>query len=167
MADRGEHWATVELTDRERIDLEAGEMVEHVIERRERSMEVLEMHWRSKGVTSPLYTLDDVWPRLADGPEVRIGEKPLEAVYQDRNLLACALVQASQTPSGWTPDPERPAEWAIAWLETPYGQVSWHVPREMAERLNLSRDDSYEWDGHDRERKNDVLASWTQDGCPS
>lgn len=91
-------------------------------------------------------------------------EKEIGEVYEDRNLLACALAQATYAPSGWKPDPESPDEWAIVWIETPVGQMSWHVPREMAESLLGPKRDS-KYHGYDRETKNDRLASWTKRGC--
>ena len=93
-------------------------------------------------------------------------EKPIDDVYEDRNLLACALAQATHAPSGWKPDPESPEEWAIVWIETPTGQVSRHVPREMAEDLAGPQRES-EYNGYDREIKNDRLAQWAERGCPS
>lgn len=93
-------------------------------------------------------------------------EKPIDDVYEDRNLLACALAQATHAPAGWKPDPESPEEWAIVWIETPVGQVSWHLPREMAENLAGPQRES-EYDGYDREEKNDRLAQWAERGCPS
>lgn len=91
-------------------------------------------------------------------------EKEIDDVYEDRNLLACALAQATKAPSGWKPDPESPDEWAIVWIETPMGQVSWHAPREMAEKLAPCQRDA-DYDGYDREMKNDRLASWADEGC--
>jgi len=91
-------------------------------------------------------------------------EKEIDAVYEDRNLLACALAQATYAPSGWKPDPESPDEWAIVWIETPVGQVSWHVPRDMAEDLAPPQQGA-EYDGYDREVKNDRLADWAERGC--
>jgi hypothetical protein len=93
-------------------------------------------------------------------------EKDIDAVYRDRNLLACALVEScgSGVMGGWSPDETVSDEWAIVWLETPMGQMSWHVPREMANSL-VTRNDGYEYDGHDREIKNDRLASWAEEGC--
>lgn len=92
----------------------------------------------------------------------RTEEKALDDVYRDRNLLACALSELVM--GGWTPAEEDPDEWAIVWIETPMGQMSWHVPREMAESL-ATRDDSYDYDGHSRAVKNDRLASWADEGC--
>ena len=91
--------------------------------------------------------------------------KPIENVYEDRNLLACALAESTNAPSGWKPDPESPATWAIVWIETPLGQVSWHVPRHLVERLSLRREDAG-YNGYGREEKNDRLAAWTKRGCP-
>jgi len=93
-------------------------------------------------------------------------DKQIDEVYEDRNLLACALAQVTHAPSGWKPAPESPDEWAIVWIETPVGQVSWHVPREMAASLAGPKQDS-EYDGYDREAKNDRLASWASRGCRS
>jgi|AntRauMinimDraft_4_1070384.scaffolds.fasta_scaffold00256_23 hypothetical protein len=90
--------------------------------------------------------------------------KELDKVYDDRNLLACALAEATHAPSGWKPTDDADNEWAIVWIETPIGQVSWHVPREMVDRLDLRKRDST-YDGYDRDIKNDRLASWTKQGC--
>ncbi|WP_254810634.1 hypothetical protein [Natronosalvus amylolyticus] len=106
--------------------------------------------------------------RYEDGLRADGGtDKALEEVYQDRNLLACALAEATGAPSGWKPDPESPDEWAIVWIQTPMGQVSWHVPRAMVgtDQLGLHPRDS-EYDGYTREEKNDRLAAWAKRGCP-
>lgn len=93
-----------------------------------------------------------------------MSDKEIDDIYRDRNLLACAFAQATNAPSGWKPDPESPEEWAIVWIETPTGQVSWHVPREMAESLAPPQRDS-EYSGYDREEKNERLANWASKGC--
>lgn len=91
-------------------------------------------------------------------------EKDLDGVYEDRNLLACALAQATDAPSGWKPDEESPDEWAIVWIETPKGQVSWHVPQEMA-AFYVSPLAHSEYDGYDRTEKNERLQEWCLVGC--
>lgn len=90
-------------------------------------------------------------------------EKELDDVYEDRNLLACAIAQTTGAPTGWKPAPDADDDWAIIWIETPMGQVSWHVPREMAEDLGPPRRDS-DYDGYDRQEKNERLAEWAADG---
>lgn len=101
---------------------------------------------------------------MSDESERENPQKDLDEVYIDRNLLACALAQATDASSGWKPDPETPDEWAIVWIETPKGQVSWHVPRDMAELLGPSQRDA-DFDGYGRELKNDRLATWASEGC--
>lgn len=91
------------------------------------------------------------------------GGKAIEDVYRDRNLLAVALAEFTHAPSGWKPDSENPGEWAIVWIETPCGQVSWHVPQEMAAIGSLRERDA-EYEGYDREIKNDRLAAWISAG---
>lgn len=91
-------------------------------------------------------------------------EKDIDDVYRDRNILACAFAHAVDAPSGWRPDPESPEEWAIVWVAAPLGQVSWHVPHDMAEKIGPLRYD-VEYDGHDRWTKNQRLARWCFDGC--
>lgn len=96
-------------------------------------------------------------------------EKTLEEVYRDRNLLAVAfatLVQELGVPdpdpyysAGWTgpaPDDADAEEWAIVWARLKGDLVSWHVPRELAERSDLRRR-PHDYDGHSREEKNDRL----------
>jgi len=90
-------------------------------------------------------------------------QKPIDDVYEDRNLLACALAQTTGAPSGWKPAPDADDDWAIIWIETPMGQVSWHVPREMAEGLGPPKRDS-DYGGYGREEKNDRLAAWAKEG---
>ncbi|PHQ39077.1 hypothetical protein DJ69_08135 [Halorubrum persicum] len=85
-------------------------------------------------------------------------EKALEDVYRERNLLACALAVATDAPSGRKPAPDAGDEWAIVWIETPMGQVSWHVPADLAESIGTMQRDS-DYSGYSREQKNDVLAS--------
>lgn len=108
--------------------------------------------------------LDDI--ELQGAPDsTSEDEKEIDEVYEDRNLLACALIATAEPGmGGWTPAPDADSdEWAIAWLETPAGQVSWHVPRVLAERL-LPRRDGYEWDGHTRTEKNERLEAWLEQG---
>lgn len=91
-------------------------------------------------------------------------QKDMEAVYAERNLLACALAQATDAPSGWKPDPDLSDEWAIVWVETPVGEISWHVPRDMADELAGAKQDT-DYDGYSRAIKNDRLVSWVSGGC--
>jgi len=95
-------------------------------------------------------------------------EKTLDQVYEDRNHAALALAELADTLAGlahepcpfaacWKPDDGDDAdadEWAILYVSLPSGQVSWHVPRDMAERSSIERNDGAKWDGHCRSLKN-------------
>lgn len=85
-------------------------------------------------------------------------EKEINDVYEDRNLLAIALAQETECESGWKPDQESPDEWAIVWIETSHGQVSWHVPRNSIPN-NLSQE-TVTYDGYDRDEKNERMETW-------
>lgn len=80
--------------------------------------------------------------------------KTRDQVYHDRNLLAIAFAQTTARPSGYRLDPDD-ENWAIVWVKLRQGEVSWHVPRAMAERYLPSRDrfDGF-YDGCDRAEKN-------------
>lgn len=78
----------------------------------------------------------------------------LEDAYFDRNLLALAFARMA-LDRGWTAgirlDPDDP-DWPVLYVDTPHGQVSWHLP---SRDFDLSFLPSYgrEWDGHDLEEK--------------
>lgn len=103
-------------------------------------------------------------------------------LYEDRNALAVAycellrrhhqLLQTVADPrtadmrACWAlPDAEdADAEnWALLYGWIPEGQVSWHVPRGLAESSNLRRKCA-EWDGHDRPTKNKRLREFAGSG---
>lgn len=104
-------------------------------------------------------------------------EKTVHEVYRDRNALVLAFAElvnqhrrkgfGSGMPVNawracWQPDEGDDAdadEWAIVYCWLPTGQVSWHVPRELAEEAYLPRA-SVEWDGHSRGEKNQRLLSF-------
>lgn len=93
-------------------------------------------------------------------------EKTIDQVYADRNAAVLGLAKLAQYlhrdyPEGeirscWKPDQGDDAdasEWAIIYVWLPTGQVSWHVPRDLAAASDLPRKHA-EWDGHDRPEKN-------------
>lgn len=110
--------------------------------------------------------------------------KTLDEVYHDRNVLALGFTQMTNLahrlmvkdhPSspvhldpfdyraGWhlptDEDDADAAEWAVVFAMLPAGQVSWHIPRSLAEESALAR--KYcRWDGHTREMKNARLLSF-------
>ena len=97
-------------------------------------------------------------------------EKTLSETYEDRNILAVAFaLLAEQYPDQqirgcWTIDDGDDADaerWAIVYAWVPAGQVSWHVPRSLAENSSLPRK-NVAWDGHHRSDKNERLRSFAQ-----
>lgn len=108
--------------------------------------------------------------RFLDGQESRGEAKSISEVYQDRNRLAAAFamlahrVGGSSCAGGWQPPAAEDAdadEWAVCWARLPTGQVSWHVPRSLVEATALVRE-RLEWDGHDRDEKNDRLLDYAR-----
>jgi len=125
-----------------------------------------------RGVEGELYPCGpDVFRktyRLGTGGE----EKTVQEVYEDRNALAVAFAEVArylhlERPGSpfracWKPDEGDDAdadEWAIIYAWLPTGQVSWHVPRDLAESANIPRK-FVEWDGHHREEKNRRLRTF-------
>ncbi|MBZ6496008.1 hypothetical protein [Natrinema longum] len=96
-------------------------------------------------------------------------EKTVDEVYTDRNLLAVAMVHMAvleDYAGGWyEPDADDADadEWAIVWARLPTGQVSWHVPRDLARRSALPQT-SRVWDGHGRDEKNTRLRTFAEAG---
>lgn len=94
--------------------------------------------------------------------------KSIDEVYGERNLLACAFAVAIDAYAGWceapdTTDPE--GKWALVFIEQPdpFGQVTFHVPRSMAERFGPPRrEDGYSYDGHSTEEKIERLEAWAE-----
>lgn len=85
--------------------------------------------------------------------------KTINQVYEDRNALAVAFALACDHQAGWHEPEVADADadqWAIVWVDTPEGQVSWHVPKEIASTSRLPEAGKH-WDGHDRTEKNDRL----------
>lgn len=78
----------------------------------------------------------------------------LDDAYFDRNLLALAFARLA-LERGWTAgvltDEAEPG-WPVLYVDTPQGQVSWHLP---AREVDAARWPVYpgKWDGHDLEEK--------------
>lgn len=85
----------------------------------------------------------------------------VDRAYAERNAVVLAFAQAAaEAGPGWAmgvlSDPEEP-EWPVVVIETPAGQMSWHVPRdELPEHWREGRH-SRDWDGHTTREKYDRL----------
>ena len=93
-------------------------------------------------------------------PEDPTQSSTLADAYFDRNQLALAFARGAFA-QGWTGglsiDPENP-DWPILYLDSPEGQISWHLP---AAEVEPSEWPVYqgEWDGHTLAEKRARLAS--------
>lgn len=95
-------------------------------------------------------------------------EKSIGDVYRERNLLALAFIartldvqrgsRGNEPAHGWWPDTDdvNGEEWAVVWIETDYGQVGWHVGKDMVPDWFPKRDPQY--DGYSTGVKNARVA---------
>ena len=92
---------------------------------------------------------------------------PLEQVYGERNLIAQAFAAVMEELGyhvAWGVDPAEP-DWPVLYVETEYGQVSWHIPK--AERIYEPEDRTRSfgpmvWDGHTTDEKAARLADFVR-----
>jgi hypothetical protein len=57
---------------------------------------------------------------------------PIGAVYEERNCLALAFARMARAAGwvvGWVDDDDAGRDWPVLMIDTPAGQVSWHLPR--------------------------------------
>ena len=83
-----------------------------------------------------------------------VGLHDTDRAYAERNALALAFA-ALASDLGWRvgrlEDPNEP-EWPVLVVETPHGQVSWHIPAdEWPEGWEAGH--TNDWDGHTDEEK--------------
>ena len=81
-------------------------------------------------------------------------EAKVNAVYSERNRLASAfarmaLVAGFKAGKGVDPDETK---WPVVYVETPNGQVSWHIAEQDADVLSGLPEYGGEWDGQFRSR---------------
>jgi len=88
-------------------------------------------------------------------------KKALGAVYRERAHLTAFL--AACYPSVLCPDQDDDG-YLILYVDTPAGQLSWHVHVDDAEDLlgHVQEDEAAEWDGHTTEQKYERLDGLTR-----
>lgn len=100
--------------------------------------------------------------------------KTKDDVYRDRNLLALAFIRAYAfyekdmmgddwtVERGWWPDTDdvNGEEWAVVWVNTEFGQVGWHIPKDMVPAWLPKLDPDY--DGYTTDEKNARLAEFAE-----
>jgi hypothetical protein len=81
---------------------------------------------------------------------------PIGAVYEERNCLALAFARMARAAGwvvGWVDDDDAGRDWPVLMIDTPAGQVSWHLPRLwIADYEEFGRYPG-EWDGHSTPEK--------------
>ncbi len=93
---------------------------------------------------SIMWLLARIMKKIAIHDPSNLGCDPEVSNYETRNALiynALAVAQGNGIPSGIRIDPED-SQWPVVYIETPTGQVSWHVPQHETK-----------WDGHDVKTK--------------
>lgn len=80
-------------------------------------------------------------------------EQLLDAAYRERAHLIALLTRLF--PSRWFADGEKDPEWPIIYIDTPAGQLSWHISRNdlhlFADTVPIA--EANPWDGHDTTEK--------------
>lgn len=88
----------------------------------------------------------------------------LNTVYRERAHLVALLATLFPSHIGYT-DPSAP-EWAVVIIETPAGQLSWHVARddmELFAHVPVSLSTDRGWDGHTTDGKYERIRQLTAD----
>lgn len=81
-------------------------------------------------------------------------------VYRERNAVVSAFAWAMFCVGanvGWLLDSQEGPDWPVVVIDTPMGQVSWHVQR--ADLPDWMEPYPGEWDGHTTEEKYARLAA--------
>ncbi|WP_327358470.1 WDGH domain-containing protein [Streptomyces sp. NBC_01304] len=84
------------------------------------------------------------------------------SIYRERAVLVANL--AARYPSGYAyNDPAEPA-WAVVYIHTPAGQMSWHIAAaDFAEFFDhVPHTPDVVWDGHDTDTKYERLQRLTK-----
>lgn len=76
----------------------------------------------------------------------------IDPVYRERAHFVALLAAMFPSTIGYT-DPAEP-EWAVVIIETPTGQMSWHIaPDDMDLFRHVTRSEVATWDGHSTDEK--------------
>jgi hypothetical protein len=97
------------------------------------------------------YTLSeasDIRKRI-ESEGISDGYHTFDELYEHRCLLFILLCLTSRRITRWKNDPSFEG-WPCLYLETPAGQISYHVPAKYLPLFEnkIAQDDEYKWDGH-------------------
>lgn len=86
--------------------------------------------------------------------DISDGYHTFNELYEHRNLLFINLCLAHKEKSFWKKD-QNTAGWFVLYLETPSGQISYHIQEYFRPLLkDITEDPQHEWDGH---KSDDVI----------
>jgi hypothetical protein len=105
--------------------------------------------------------LREGWDK-ADAENEKLRAKA-DSIYSERNRLAVAFARmalAAGFKAGTGVDPDE-TKWPVVYVETPNGQVSWHIASHDADILSGLPVYEGQWDGTYRARKADWCV-WDQ-----
>jgi len=79
--------------------------------------------------------------------KVSDGYHTFDELYAHRVALFLALCKATDWPKAWKHHYDG---WPVIFLETPMGQISYHVPERLIPTFEkfIPREDRYAWDSH-------------------
>ena len=106
---------------------------------------------------------DNVLVLPTPAEEVSDGYHTFRELYEHRHLLWMNLIQANKARAFKTRKNQEGEEWHgwfIAGMNTDYGQVTYHLPSELWDKLNVPEvERNRDYDGH---TSSDVLARLTE-----
>jgi hypothetical protein len=84
-----------------------------------------------------------------EGNDISDGYHTFDELYEHRCLLFVNLCLTVPKKCAWKIDASF-GGWLCLYLETPHGQISYHIPETMRRYIEgrIMRDDNYKWDGH-------------------
>lgn len=84
----------------------------------------------------------------------------INAIYRERNTLVAHLAAVYPSALAWN-DPDEP-DWAVVYIETEAGQLSWHVSPDDIDLFKNVERKNIVWDGHDTDIKYSRLRYMTE-----
>lgn len=74
-------------------------------------------------------------------------KKKIDSVYAERNRLAIAFARMALAAGFRAGKGVDPGKWPVVYVETPNGQVSWHIAESEADALECLPEYPGKWDG--------------------
>lgn len=103
-----------------------------------------------------------IWTYRTEPNAGMVPKADLDSVYRERNRLVAMLTRIAPRMGWgtWMRGDEDDPGWAVVYIETEAGQMSWHVSAEEAVDLfsHVDYRDDIEWDGHTDDEKYRRLA---------